>query len=224
VEFREAQSKRYTGRKLPQETKDKISLWNVGKKMLPEQVEKSVNSRLRNSKLRGHYFSPKTIECMKIAAMSPAVQKNKRDGLRKYLSNDSNLRRKSRTSRNLWMDPVYRKKCINGAIESPNNAERYLETLLGELFPDEYKFVGDDSFRIESYNPDYVNINGQKKIIELFGERWHRGAEKEKQDARKLKTYKKYGYSALVVWGSELKNKTTLVEKLNMFHYGGKNE
>ncbi len=63
--------------------------------------------------------------------------------------------------------------------------------------------------------PDIVNIN-EKKIIELFGDYWHKNETKEEQDNR-MNTYKNNGYSALIVWETELKNEDLLIKKLNNF-------
>lgn len=89
-----------------------------------------------------------------------------------------------------------------------NKPERFVEKLLNRTIPKEYKYVGNGKFWIEKYNPDFINMNGQKKIIEFFGDYWHttiKGC--KKRDEKKLKTYKKYGYDCLVVRTKDLKNK-----------------
>ena len=82
----------------------------------------------------------------------------------------------------------------------------------------EYKFVGDWKFVINGFNPDFINCNGQKKIIELFGDYWHNLPGAVERDKRKLKEYKKYGYKTLVIWEKELKNLMSTTEKIFGFH------
>ena len=101
-------------------------------------------------------------------------------------------------------------------IKSKNKLETKLETLLNELFPNEYKFVGDFKIWFDNFNPDFINVNGQKKIIELFGEHWHLNT--QARDTKRLETYKKYGYDTLVIWQKELSDSSSLINRLKEFH------
>ncbi len=91
-----------------------------------------------------------------------------------------------------------------------NKCETFLEAILERITPKEYKYVGDAKFWIEHYNPDFININGQKKIIEFFGDYWHNKKEYIERDAKKIKLYRKYGYDCLVIWGKDLKKQKTI--------------
>jgi len=102
----------------------------------------------------------------------------------------------------------------------PNKKELILNRLLYTLFPKEYKYVGDAKVWIENFNPDFINCNGQKKIIELFGDYWHHLPYKLVRDKQRLQCYKKYGYSTLVVWERELKNLESVKTKIISFHKG----
>lgn len=51
---------------------------------------------------------------------------------------------------------------------------------------------------------------GKKLIIELFGEYWH-----EDQEVEIRRSYfANYGYKTLVIWGSELKKESKIIEKV----------
>ncbi len=108
-------------------------------------------------------------------------------------------------------------------FRSPNKIESVLNHLLKANFPHEWKFVGDGKVIIEGKNPDFININGKKQIIELFGERWH-----DKNEAQpRIDLFTKYGYKTLILWVKELsyiydsiKNKE-VVEKVKEFTEGG---
>ena len=69
---------------------------------------------------------------------------------------------------------IYKKQMIANHGRQ-NKAEKYLELILENLYPGEWKFVGDGQVRISGKCPDFININGEKKIIELFGDYWHQG-------------------------------------------------
>lgn len=73
-----------------------------------------------------------------------------------------------------------------------------------------YKFVGDGKVIIGGKNPDFVNVNGQKKIIEFFGEHWH----KPEDEIEKREIYNSYGFDLLVVWGKDLKDERLLLKKI----------
>ena len=100
----------------------------------------------------------------------------------------------------------------------PNKKEKKLNRLLQCLFPKEYKFVGNGKFFIEQFNPDFINVNGQKKLIEFYGDYWHNIPKALKRDERRLKTYSKYGYKTLVIWENELKNTDLLTDKIKVFN------
>lgn len=98
-----------------------------------------------------------------------------------------------------------------------NKYEETLENLLNKIGLNEYKYVGDGKFTIERYNPDFINCNGKKKIIEFFGDYWHNRKERIAIDKRKLRTYRKYGYDCLVIWGHNLSDKN-LTDHILRFH------
>jgi len=67
-----------------------------------------------------------------------------------------------------------------------------------------YKYVGDFKVWIDGKNPDFMNCNGEKKLIELFGNHWHK-----KDDEITLPDhYKKYGFKTLVIWENDMKNQS----------------
>jgi len=101
---------------------------------------------------------------------------------------------------------------------TPNKPERQLNKLLNKLLPKQYKFVGDNKIMIDTFNPDFVNCNGQKKIIELYGDYWHKLPEVMKRDKRRKIAYKKYGYKTLIIWENELKNIDKVKNKIIKFN------
>lgn len=109
---------------------------------------------------------------------------------------------------------------MNKKTIAPNKPETYLIKLLNKLLPKEYKFVGDGKFFIFGFNPDFVNCNGQKKIIEMFGDYWHNRTDAKKRDILRLIAYKNYGYKTLIIWEHELKNLEKVTNKIKEFNHG----
>jgi G:T-mismatch repair DNA endonuclease (very short patch repair protein) len=132
----------------------------------------------------------------------------------------SSLKKISKTMKKLWNKSGNRDRFIKaqrrGMQIYPNKPEKILIKLLTKISKD-YKYTGNGSLIIDGFNPDFVNINGQKKIIEFYGTYWHKRPEVISRDIRRIKSYHKYGYKILIIWEQELKNINKLLRKLERF-------
>ena len=145
----------------------------------------------------------------------------------KHTASREDVRRKqSMASKKLWEDDEHRKRMSDAhknytkeqlrnimRRRVPSGLEKELDTLLQKNFPGEWKYVGDGEFVLAGKNPDFVNINGKKKIIEVFGNYWH----KEEEVAERVGLFAGYGFETLVVWGNELRDEDVLLERLRRF-------
>ncbi len=122
-------------------------------------------------------------------------------------------RRLSEAAIKLWKDPKFVSKMKEAHNISPNKKETFLLSLLNDLYPGEWKFTGDFSFTINGKSPDFTNCNGQKKVIELFGDYWHRGQDPQ---ARK-DIFKEFGYQTLVIWEHELEDVEMIKFRIHRF-------
>lgn len=80
-----------------------------------------------------------------------------------------------------------------------------------------YIYTGNGSFWIENINPDFVDCNGQKVCIEIFGDYWHNLPKQIKKDKEKLEILKKFGWKRIVIWEHELKNPINILDKIKKF-------
>ena len=112
-----------------------------------------------------------------------------------------------------WADPVYQQRMHKAFALKPNKPETFLLNLLNKLFPNEYKYVGDFQFFLGGKNPDFMNVNGRKDLIELYGDYWHKND--DPQD--RIDHFKQFGFNTLVIWEKELKDQEKLMEKLQDF-------
>lgn len=96
----------------------------------------------------------------------------------------------------------------------PNKPEKELMEIVEQMRSGEYEY-NYGQWKIGNRFPDLVNINGRKKLIELFGDYWHAG--EDPQD--KINFYKSLGWDCLVIWEHELKvhNRRGLLAKLEAF-------
>ena len=112
----------------------------------------------------------------------------------------------------MWKDPTRAKKCLG--FNSPNKQEIKLGNILDSLYPGQYKFVGDGQIVIAGKCPDFINVNGQKKLIELYGDYWHKGDDPQDREA----IFSPFGYKTLVIWQSEFKNIKEVESRIKVFH------
>lgn len=121
-----------------------------------------------------------------------------------------------------WKDKTFRDKTIKASMKaqnlSPNKPEKKLIKLLKKILPNQYKFVGDGKLIVGGFCPDFINTNGQKKIIEHYGTYWHNTETWKKRDKRRLIAYKRYRYKTLIIWEHELKNLNKVENKIINFN------
>lgn len=115
----------------------------------------------------------------------------------------------------IWDDPEYKNRILLARAEPgrPNKQENFILFLLNRMYPGEWRYTGDFSTIINGKNPDFININGQKKVIEFNGTYWHQydiPGEREK-------IFSEYGYDTLIIWDHELKNMNRLKFRINKF-------
>jgi len=196
-EFRN-KNRGFEGHKLSKEHKNKISLACKGKHPTEKTREKMSlfgKTRVGNkNSFFGKLHSEKSKEKMKISAVKK------------------------------WKNAIYREKQIKLLMKRrlckrPTEPERILIGLI-EKNNLPFDYVGNGKIIIERFNPDFIDNDGSKQIIEVFGEHWHRLSHSKKRDEKRLKSYKKYGYKTLIIWENELtKNfdENKIVEKIRNF-------
>jgi len=203
------------------ESKLKISQNNakyyLGKSRKPETILKISKTLLGHicfwkGKKRSTETKKKMSKHSKLRTLSKKVRREM-GARRKGFKHSNKIKRLiTKKAREHWQDPGYVKKIMQKI--TPNKQELKLNSLLEKLLPREYKFVGDGQFILAGKCPDFVNINGQKKLIELYGDYWHRYD--NPQD--RIDLFAKYGWDTLIVWEHELEGKGILKEKLVKFN------
>ena len=138
-------------------------------------------------------------------------------------------------ARNRWDNNTnnVREKINSAGVSRPNKEEIRILNVLNSLFEQDFKYVGNGSYFIDGYNPDFINKN-EDRIIEFFGNYWHAnpsmfGKEQVvmgrlvakniwKKDFDKINHFVSKGFKVCVVWGTELKNINKLKAKLRDFN------
>lgn len=223
------------GLKRSTKTKEKLSLAHLGKVLSDGHKEKISLSLRGKKKSLMHVRRVALANLGKKRSKETKKKLSKRVGplnsrYGKKLSPDT----KKKISEGVlerYKDEEYVKRRLERWVESlkfqrrPTKLELELKKILEILFPEEYEYVGNFALWIGGKNPDFVNVNGKKKIIEAFGSYWHRerpGNLWEFLMDERVAHFKSYGFDTLVVWDKELKDKEKLIFKLQQFQ-GGQN-
>lgn len=123
-----------------------------------------------------------------------------------------------------WQTPEYVAKLIKAMGVKPNKLEQKLIDLFAEHFP-QFKYNGDFSqgVMLGGLTPDFVNVNGKKQVIEVFGDYWHSpeiiGDDWRRGELGKIMIYNSVGWDCLVIWERELEKLTEaeIVKKVETF-------
>lgn len=187
----------------------------TGKKRSPETKLKQSKSHLAYYDVHKHIWlgRPMPLEIrQKISATTKGQPRYENRG--HHLSPEHKAKIGAK-SKEMWQNPEYRYKITQSIKRSqdehtkaiiranrmkPNKCEIKLEQLLQAILPNQYKYIGDGKLTIDGLCPDFINANGQKKLIELFGTYWHSIFDVAKRTER----YRQYGFKTLIIWEDEL--------------------
>lgn len=214
VQRNKAISKARMGHKVSEETRESISNtlkggYTSGRIAKPTStLGMKLNSGPKISQaLKGKPKPPRTeehCENIRIARLNapPASQKT-RDKI-------------AEISRKRWQEPGFRDKVVAGMIKAvqsePNKSEQFLINFFKEHnLP--FRYVGDDEFILGGKCPDFLNTDGRKQLIELFGAYWHPIFDV----AERTELFKQFGFSLLIIWEDELRDTERLLKKVRTF-------
>lgn len=152
------------------------------------------------------------------------VIERRRAGIHRRWQDSSERQRQSLLSKQLWQDPEYVKKVFEGIGRRPTKPEQILNSILHEYFP-EFRYNGDYSLGIviAGQIPDFVNVNGKKEIIEVFGDYHHStkvlGDRWQGSELGKVMLYNSLVWKCLVIWEHEVKElaEEELIHKIGTF-------
>lgn len=176
-------SEALTGRKVSEETRKKMAKAQEGKCLSEEHKQKlSEAHKGQISWMKGKHHSEETKEKISKAKKNPSEE----------------TRAKLRDARKHQKIPTHHTK--------PELI--YEEICKKDHLP--FRYTGDGSFWIGNINPDFVETNGKKIVVEIFGDYWHspllNWKLKEKGTlAYRKRILKEYGWKLIVFWETDLK-------------------
>ena len=167
---------------------------------------------------------PKSVEWKRKASLSKL-------GNRNPMKNPEYARKMARTKagkpnpkmKEFWRlnkDAQITRMMVGAAKRRPNKLEQKLIGLIQENnLP--FKYVGNWQFVLGGKCPDFLNINGRKQLIELFGNYWHTLKARETVEQR-IDHFRQFGFDTLIIWQDELANESEVASRIRTF--GGDKE
>lgn len=187
------------GKHHSEETKAKMCVALKGRH--PSEEEKAKARAAHGTGMLGKHHSERTK--VKIGSANKIALKGH------HPSNETRIKN-SIAAKALWQDPEWVVRHANAQNIKPNRAELRLQAILDKYFPGEWKFVGDGQLIIGGKIPDFVNVNGKKQLIELFGAHWHSLFDV----AERREHFRQYGFQTAIVGEDELKDEERLAKTL----------
>lgn len=194
---------------------------------------------VNNGRWKGGKVERSCLECGKVFFVKPSRFKS---GRGKFCSKSCGVKNKTGELHRRWQGKDIEKFCLNcgetfkvrprkheqqfcslschmifqrksGVFNiSPNIPEKELIAIFERLnLP--FRYVGGGEVWLGNRNPDFINANGKKQIIELFGVYWHSLFD----EAQRKEHYKQYGFNCLVIWEDELAALSKVQRKIKRF-------
>ena len=192
--------------------------WNKGLTVVSdERVRK--NSE-KTSRMSGHKHTPESKLKMSISQKgvntwskgsikTEKTRKRNSGASKKFWQNPEYRARQAQKMKERWANPEYanrvRQLIIKGNHSKPNKPEQQLIDIIQKNnLP--FKYTGDGSLLIHGYSPDFVNCNGEKVVIEVFGDYWHgQGARTWKEtELGRIMAFNSFGFHCIILWEKEL--------------------
>jgi len=92
-----------------------------------------------------------------------------------------------------WENPKFFEKNMKALLVRPTSLEKDMMKII-QRYNLPYRYTGDGSFLIGFKNPDFVNINGEKKLIEVGNVYHHKGDYIEKRREH----FAQYGWESFI--------------------------
>ena len=128
-----------------------------------------------------------------------------------------------------WKDPKYRTMITSRVWKACRKRPTKLEQKFMDIINKwnlPFRYCGNGKVVIDGKSPDFISTNGEKKLIEVFGEVFHNPNKTfmscisyHQTEHGRIEFFKQHGYDCIVLWEHEINSSTEqeLVEKIRQF-------
>jgi len=201
------------------EIREKSRIANLGKTRSEEQNQK--NSQTLKKRWQKPEFRQKMTEAIRLRFKkygSPLKGRYLSEEHKKKISwlgrkhTDKTRAKMSQSAGGRHKTPEWISNIMKARGIKPNLVEQALINIFVEYnLP--FKYVGRGDFILGGKCPDFLNVDGKKQLIELFGIYYHPLFDM----AKRIEHFRQYGFSTLIIWEDELGDKKRLVTKVKRF-------
>jgi len=143
--------------------------------------------------------------------------------MKKHREEVGYLERMSNIMKDCWKNQEYIKKQILARNSKPNKLEILIGQILDNICPNEFKYNGDGRLGLyfDGIMPDFVNVNGKKKVIEVYNNYWKKrnyGSVDEYKHIRKERL-NNIGFDVLFIEDKEINDLDRLKNKIISYIY-----
>lgn len=218
----------FIGRHHTEETKAKISQAQRGVPQ-PEEFRQRLRGIMKGEGnpfyARHHSQKTKTLISEKLAGRHNSPENEFTTERAKKIWTTEARETQSAVMKARWQSKEYVEKLISSLIKSlakrPNKLEEKVIKILNTAFPNEWEYTGNGKVVLDKLIPDFVNSNGKKQVIEVFGEYWHTGDRIknriERTEQGRINAYKKLGYDCFVLWEKDIEDEQKVVRLVKNF-------
>lgn len=114
-------------------------------------------------------------------------------------------------------------KYFASCAKRPTKPERIMWDILNTHFPNTFRYNGDFSQKvmINGLIPDFVNVDGEKQVVEVFGDYFHNPKRRKlkwnRTEKGRIEAFAQLGWDCLVIWESELENLDEVLGRIAEF-------
>ena len=204
------------GKKHSIETKRKIGEKSKDKFFSKEYRDKLSKALIGNTRRLGIKHTEETKKKLSKKLKGRKLTEKNRLGISKALKGriftEEWKKKLSDTRKRLFKDDEFLKEFRKNLQQKPTNIEIIIREIVEQYG---YEYTGNFKVWIDGKNPDFVNIKS-KKVIEVFGDYWH----KKEDEYKRYLHFKKNNYKILIIWEHDIVNNINLVKKrFFKFHY-----
>jgi len=154
----------------------------------------------------------KIVEASKRMWQNPTLKQKASERFKRYLADPKNKKRLSDKRKKLWQDPIFRERTRKAQREAMNTKptkpeKKFIEIIEKYNLP--YRYTGDGDVWIGNRNPDFIEVNGKKAVVEIFGSYYHSPLVNPKMlpiqtYSKTMADYKRYGFECHVFWEHDI--------------------
>ena len=212
------------GKFIPLITRERMSI----AQKLKAPISEDAREKLSRAGIR-RYSNPlarqEQSRIMKQVMSKPEIRKKLAKASKERCQSPDFRRRQSNIVMRLWQNPEFVATMMKARNVKPTKPEEQMEAILKKYFP-EFEYNGDGRLGITlgGLTPDFVNVNGKKDLIEVFGDYYHSpevlGDRWKGSELGKVMVYNSLGWRCLVIRQHELNelSEGEIVAKIKTFH------